>query len=93
MFEQLETIETRYRELGDEMGRPEVASKPDLYRKLSKEYRDIEEIVTTYRTYAKVREELIEAEDIIHSSDDSELVGMAQMEKEELVERETDLTE
>ena len=35
MFEQLGTIETRYRELADEMGRPEVASNPNQYRKLS----------------------------------------------------------
>jgi len=93
MFEQLETIETRYRELSDEMGRPEIASNPGQYRKLSKKYRDLEEIVTTYRIYSKVREDLADADDIIRSSDDAELVDMAQMEKEELTEQETNLAE
>ena len=79
MFEQLKTIETRYFKLGEEMARPEVASNPNRLRKLGKEYRDLEEIVTTYRDYNNVREELGDINDIISSSDDAELVDMAQM--------------
>lgn len=93
MFEQLESIEKRYNELSDEMAQPEVASDPNRFRKLSKEYRDLEEIVTTYRTYANVRSELTDAEEIISNSDDTELVEMAQMEKEELAEQESKLAE
>lgn len=92
MFEQLKTIETRYFRLGEEMARPEVASDPNRLRKLGKEYRDLEEIVTTYRDYNNVREELDDINDIISSSDDAELVDMAQMEKEDLAQRESDLS-
>jgi len=93
MFEQLETIETRYCEIGGEMAKPEVASNPNQFRKLSKEYRDLEEIVTVYRDYAKVCGDLADAKEIIGTSDDAELVEMAQMEKDELTERETNLAE
>jgi len=92
MFEQLKTIETRYFKLGEEMARPEVASNPNRLRKLGKEYRDLEEIVTTYRDYNKVSEDLAEVNDIISTSDDAELVDMAQMEKEDLDQRESDLS-
>ena len=92
MFEQLENIETRYRKLGEEMARPEVATDPNRVRKLSKEYRDLEEIVTTYRAYTKVRADLTDANDIIRTSDDAELIDMAQMEKEDLARREADLS-
>ncbi len=92
MFEQLENIETRYRKLGEEMARPEVATDPNRVRKLSKEYRDLEEIVTTHRAYTKVRADLTDANDIIRTSDDAELIDMAQMEKEDLARREADLS-
>ena len=93
MFEQLKTIETRYFKLGEEMARPEVAADPNRLRKLGKEYRDLEEIVTTYRDYNKVCEDLDEINDIINVSDDAELVDMAQMEQEDLVQRESDLSD
>ncbi len=93
MFEQLESIATRYRKLGEEMARPEVATDPDRVRKLSKEYRDLEEIVTTYREYNNVREDLDDAHDIIRTSDDAELIDMAQIEKEDLAQRELHLRE
>ena len=92
MFEQLENIETRYCELGEEMARPEVATDPNRVRKLGKEYRDLEEIVATYRAYTQVREDLADAHDIIGTSDDAELIDMAQLEKEDLARREADLS-
>ena len=93
MFEQLDSIEKRHGELSNEMAQPEVASDPNRFRKLSKEYSDLEEIVTTYRTYVKVREDLTDAEEILGSSDDVELIDMAQTEKEELSESEIKLAE
>ena len=92
MFEQLKTIETHYSKLGEEMARPEVASDPNRIRKLGKEYSDLEEIVTTYREYNNVCEYLAEINDIISTSDDAELIDMAQMEKEDLALRESDLS-
>ena len=91
MFEQLESVEARYRNLGEEMARPEVATDPSRVRELSKEYRDLEEIVATYRAYTQVCEDLTDANDIINTSDDAELIDMAQEEKEDLAQREAEL--
>ena len=91
LFEQLEGVEARYRDLGEEMARPEVATDPSRVRDLGKEYRDLEEIVATYRAYAQVREDLADVHDIISTSADAELIDMAQLEKEDLVQREADL--
>lgn len=91
MFEQLEGVEARYRDLGEEMARPEVATDPSRVRDLGKEYRDLEEIVATYRAYTQVREDLADAHDIISTSADAELIDMAQLEKEDLAQREADL--
>lgn len=93
MFEQLESIEKRYCALSEEMARTEVASDPDRFRKLSKEYRDLEIIVKVYRAYRKVRNSLMEAEEILRTSADKELMDMAQMEKEELAQQETKMAE
>ena len=91
LFEQLEGVEARYRDLGEEMARPEVATNPSRVRDLGKEYRDLEEIVATYRAYTQVREDLADAHDIISTSTDAELIDMAQLEKEDLAQREADL--
>lgn len=91
LFEQLEGVEARYRDLGEEMARPEVATDPSRVRDLGKEYRDLEEIVATYRAYTQVREDLADAHDIISTSVDAELIDMAQLEKEDLAQREADL--
>lgn len=93
MFEQLENIEKRYRDLGEEMARPEVASDHEQFSKLSKEYRDLEEIVEVYRSYRQLKTEQTEANDIIQAAEDDELVEMAQMEKEELDAKEFELEE
>ena len=93
MFEQLESIEKRYGAISEEMAQTEVASDPDRFRKLSKEYRDLETIVKVYRAYRKVRNSLIEAEEILRTSADKELMDMAQMEKEELAQQETSMAE
>ncbi|MBT4136532.1 MAG: peptide chain release factor 1, partial [Candidatus Latescibacteria bacterium] len=93
MFEQLANIETRYQNVGEEMGRPEVASNPDLYRKLSIEYRELEEIVGVFRDYKVAKTGLKEAAEIIVAAEDEELVEMAQMEQEELEQQELDLEE
>ena len=93
MFEQLENIEKRYEALGEEMAQPEVASDPDQYRKINQEYCELEEIVGVYRTYKEVKTGLMEANDIIAAGEDDELVEMAQMEQEELAEKEIELEE
>ncbi len=93
MLERLENVEKRYEEIGREMARPEVAANPDRFQKFTREFRSLEEIVTTYRQYRDTARDLAEAADILRHSDDAELVEMARMEQEELQPKEGALSE
>ena len=93
MFEQLGDVEKRYDEIGQEMGRPEVAGNPAVYQKLTRELHSLEEVVRTYREYREVTGGLAEAREILRASDDAELMEIAREEEAELVPREDDLQE
>ena len=93
MFDQLENVEQRYGEITEEMSRPEVASNPDHFQKLTKELHSLEEIVSTYRSYREVDSGLEEAKEILLNSDDLELLEMAKEEQQELLAQESNLSE
>ncbi len=93
MFEQLKHASARYEEIGREMARPEVASHPRKFQELTREFHDLEEIVTNYRAYEKVVQGLSEAKDILKSSDDPELLEMARLEEEDLRKQEAQIAE
>jgi len=80
MLDRLAELEQRYQELEAEMARPEVYSDPDRLREMAKEYASLEEIVSVFREYRKLQEQLQEAQEILQGSDDSELRTLAEEE-------------
>ena len=48
MIERLETILKRYEEVSNELVKPEVMNDYNMVKKLSKEQRDLEEMVNKY---------------------------------------------
>ncbi len=78
MIERLETIENKYDALQKELTTPEVLNDFNKTKDISKKISDMEEVVTTFRRYKKV---LNEIEDAKEMSKDPELGEMA---KEEL---------
>lgn len=80
MFEKLKEIEKRFEFLSGELSRNEVISDRELFQKYSKEYKAMTELVTTFRSYAKAKEELEGSRDLIASETDLELKAMAQEE-------------
>jgi peptide chain release factor 1 len=56
----LDEIEARFEDLTRQMADPEVISDPDKYRKNAKAHRELEEIVSTYREWKKLRRNLEE---------------------------------
>ena len=77
MIERLETILKRYEEVSEELLKPEVMNDYNLVKKLSKEQRDLEEIVNKYNEYKRVLNNIEEAKELIH---DSELASVAELE-------------
>lgn len=84
MFERLEAIEAKYKELQAELVKPEVISDYGKLKTLSKEASDLEETVTKYNEYRDTQEKMEEAKILLK---DEELKEMAAIEYEELREK------
>ena len=65
MIERLEATLARYETIEAELAKPEVLSDIKKTTELSKELRDLEEIVTCYKKYKKVLENIKDSEEMI----------------------------
>ena len=80
MLERLEAIKARFEELGIALSNPEIVSDNKKYKRLSKEYRNLEKIVIVRNQYAKILDDIDFNKEVL-SSDDEEMRDLA---KEEL---------
>jgi len=87
MIEKLKEIEKKFTELSELMASPDIASDPDKYTRLAKEYAELEEVVKKSREYSEVLKRIEEAQEILKETRDEELHQMAQEELEELQEK------
>ncbi|WP_375180365.1 PCRF domain-containing protein, partial [Enterococcus rotai] len=83
MYDQLQSIEDRYEELGELLSDPEVISDTKRFMQLSKEEANTRETVDVYRRYKQVVEGISDTEELLGEKLDAE---MAEMAKEELSE-------
>ena len=81
MYDQLQSIEDRYEELGELLSDPEVVSDTKRFMELSKEEANTRETVATYRRYKEVVTGISDAEEMLGENLDAE---MAELAKEEL---------
>ncbi len=93
MLDQLEAIAERFDEVAQQIVQPEAVSDQKRFMKLSKEYKDLEKIVTEYRAYTQVLEEIDNAKEIIATEKDAEFRDMAKGELDELLPRRDELEE
>jgi len=87
MLDKLEQIEARYQALADEMDLPEVYTDQAAYAKLAKQQRQMGEVVTKYREWKSLRDELAGAKELYDLSDDDEMRELARAEMETLEEQ------
>jgi peptide chain release factor 1 len=80
MFDKLEAVEARFLEIEHKLGDPDLAGRPDEFRRLSKEHASLQEIVAEYRNYRRLKNEIASNRELLSESD-SEIISMA---KEEL---------
>ena len=83
MFEKLEAIEKRYKELTKEISDPELISNQAQWRKAMKEHADLEELIQKFREYKKVKKEMEEAEELLKDPEMKELAEQEYYEKKE----------
>ena len=82
MWDKLEAIERRYRELEAEMARPEVAGDYDRLQVLAREHASLHEIVGILHEYRRLHDSLSQARGIVDEGADAELVELAREEVE-----------
>ena len=76
MLSKLDKIEERYRFLSTELGKAEVVSNQNEFKKLSKEHSDLEPIVEGYNVFKKHKQELNDLEDAIANETDQDMKSL-----------------
>lgn len=83
MFDKLEAIENKFDEINQKLSDPEIISNQDEYRKLMKEFSDLQELVEKYREYKKVKSEIAEARELLDGELDKDFRELVQLEFDE----------
>lgn len=92
MFSKLDELLDKYKKITEMLSDPNIISNQEKYQKLAKELSDLKPIVEKYEEYKSVLAIINEAKEILKSSNDKELVEMAEMDIEENKEKIAKLT-
>jgi len=86
MFDKLEKVEQRYRDLEKSLADPRILADRNEYRRINIERSELEEIVDVYGQYKRVSEELASSRELA-GGDDPELAELAREEIPSLEEK------
>ena len=84
MFDKLEKVKERHAELAEMLSDPEIIKDQNEFKKLSKEYAGIGEVVEAYDEFQKVKKDLEENKKLLYETSDDEMKEMAKEEQEQL---------
>ena len=93
MIDRLESIARRYRELQEEMARPEVVSDRQRLAALGREMRGLEELVRTYDGYREAQRQIEEACELLRTEKDPQMQEFLHGEEHAAGQRLADLEE
>ena len=85
ILEKLDGLESRYEEVSTLITDPSVIADQDRYVKLTKEYKDLGDIMDARKRYINCLNAIAEAKDILANESDADMKEMA---REELSENE-----
>lgn len=89
----LDEIDARYAEIDAKIADPAVSSDTNRFIALSKEQGKTRGVVTKYREYKEMVQQLTDARAMIEESDDEDMIAMAEEEAVELAEKSENLLE
>jgi peptide chain release factor 1 len=89
----LKEIREKYNRIHEELSDPEIMSHQDKLIKLSKERSELQEIVDSYDLYIKVQKNIDGNNEIISSSNDKELIELAEIELDDLLQQREEIEE
>ncbi len=87
ILERLEGLKIKFEEMGEQINDPSVIADMKKYIRLNKEYKNLEGIVTAYKKYKNLLDNINDAKVILVEEKDEELREMAKEELDELVEK------
>lgn len=90
MFAKIKEIETRYNEIENRLGLPEVVQDQKVYQKFVKEHSALAPIVTAFREYQAVQAEIENSNSLVDDPD-PEMRQLAREELDALRAKQTDL--
>lgn len=93
LIDKLELITRRWEDVGKQITDPAVIADMQKFTKLSREYKDLEEIVQVAAEYKKLYNDLTGAKEILEKEKDPELREMAHEEVESLMPKLEELEE
>ena len=80
MFDKLAAVESRFLEVESKLADPDLAQKPQEFRRLSQEHSSLQELIDEYRLYKKMKADLAANKDVLHSGD----ADLSDLAKEEI---------
>ena len=86
MFQKLDQVEERFREIEQLLADPKILANPKEMQKLARERAEISRLVETYQVYKRVKGEIEESQDLLLESDE-EMRDLAKAELQTLKER------
>ena len=93
MIDRLESVARRYRELQEEMARPEVVTDPQSLAALGRELRGLAELVRAYDSYREARRQIEEARELLRTEKDTQMQEFLHSEEHSAEQRLADLEE
>jgi peptide chain release factor 1 len=84
LIQQLDSLSERFEEVSQQMTQPEVVSDLSKYKRLSKEYKDLEKITDQYKIYKNLVSNIESAKDVIANEKDEDFRDLAKAELDEL---------
>ena len=84
MVEKLKLVENRFAELSELIIQPDIISDQKRYIQISKEYKDLKKIIDKGEVYKNLIANKSEAQEIISTEKDDEMIEMAKMQLEEV---------
>lgn len=91
MLDQLEAIRERFEEVSQQITMPEVVSDMSKFKRISKEYKDLEKIVNKYKEFTHILQNIDEAKLIISTEKDEELRELAKAELDEFLPKKEEM--
>ncbi|MCB0395842.1 MAG: peptide chain release factor 1 [Flavobacteriales bacterium] len=93
MLDKLEAIKQRWDAVGEQITDPNIIADQKQFIRLSKEYKDLQDIVDMYKIYKEVVQNLESSKKILETEKDEEFREMAKSEIDTLSEKKEELEE